>query len=170
MSVENIETILAYVIPAMIIGVALWVAISLYVWQRRKVLNLTVAETVKQSGTRPDFLSVDAEARQAKLDGGAAFDKHIAERDTPRPDPAPTATKCSGLVKVVTVIFALITLVTGIIGALLRVKIYDDAVRSLGVWENIETMVTTYPIGFAVALGIVAVSGFNTLRKLRAST
>ena len=167
MSAETIDSILAIAVPALIVAAILWLLAWFWSSRRRRALNLTTAETVRQPGAKPDFLTVDRGAQQAKMEGGAAFDAHVAARDAPPPDPAPVAEKCRGWAKAVTVLLALVTVLTGIVGALMRVEMYEEAVRRLGVWDNLVAIVTQYPLGFAVALGVVGVTGFNALRMVR---
>ena len=166
MSAEALESILALAVPAMISAAILWLVLWFWTYQRRRALNLTVAENVRRDDARPGFLTVDRDARQAKMEGGAAFDAQVAARDAP-PEAAPVADRCRGLAKVVTVLLALVTLLTGVVGALMRVEMYDEAVRRLGVWDNVVAIVTQYPLGFAIAVGIVGVTAFNALRMVR---
>ena len=167
MSAETIDSILALVVPIMIVAAILWLLAWFWSYRRRRALNLTTAETVRQSDAQPGFLKVDRDARQAKMEGGAAFDAHVAARDAPPPEVAPVAETCRGWAKVVTVLLALVTMLTGVVGALMRVEMYDEAVRRFGVWDNFVAIVTQYPLGFAIAVGIVGVTAFNALRMVR---
>lgn len=172
MSANVVQIVLSSAIPLMILATLVWLVLLGYLAYRRKVLNLAKAETVNTDVEKPAFLSVDHDGRQAKLDGGAKFDNYVSERDAPvappitKADDAPS--KYCAFAKLATIIFALITLVTGVVGAFMRVQLYDETVRSLGVWSNLQSMVKSYPVGFAFALCIVLVTAVNAVRMMDA--
>ena len=170
MSVTTIQFIMSVAVPVMFFAALTWVILFAYLSYRRKTLNLTQAESATQSISKPSFLSTDQEARQAKLDGGEQFDQYIAERDQPekrsRDESVEAPERCCVLAKALTVLFAIITLVTGAVGALMRVELYDETVRSLGVWSNLQAMIQAYPVGFAFAVCIVIVTGVNAMRMI----
>ena len=166
MSAETIDSVLSLVIPLMSFAALLWLIFWYLNYKRRRALNLTVAESARQDGVQPDFLKVDHDKRDAALRAGETFDAKIAARDAPQ-EPAPVVDKCRGAAKIVTILLALVTMLTGIVGALMRVEIYDEAVRRLGVWENMVAIITQYPLGFAIAVGIIAVTAFNAFRMVQ---
>lgn len=163
-----VESVLFWATTLIIVSAALWLVLWLYQSSRRKALNLTTTETVREAGVKPDFLTVDHEKRDAALRGGEAFDKHVAERDAPPPSETDeTISKCCGFARLMTIVLALVSLVTGVIGALMRVEAYDSAVRKYGAWDNAVQIISDYPVGFAVAIGVVGLVGFNFVRTLR---
>jgi len=163
-----VETFLNTATPLLIVGAIIWVILTILAATRRRALNLKTAETVSKTNTQPGFLKVDQAKRDAALQGGAAFDEHVANRDAPPLDPAQG--KARGLAGKCTVLLAILSLITGAIGALMRVEVYDQAVRKFGVWDNIVETVSNHTVGFVVAMAVIAVAAFNVFRTIQRGT
>jgi len=163
-----VDTVLSFATPALIVGAIIWVVLTIFDAMRKRALNITTAETVGKSDAQPGFLKVDQAKRDAALQGGAAFDAHVANRDIQATDP--TATKAKGLAGKCTVLLAVLSLLTGAIGALMRVEAYDSAIKKFGVWDNIVETVSNHTVGFVVAMCVIAVAVFNVVRALQRNT
>ncbi len=162
---ETLDTILFWATTALIVFAILWLLLWIYKTLRAKSLNLTDMQKVDQTDVQPDFLKVDHEKRQAALNGGEAFDRYVAERDAPPADKA--AHKCCLLAKALTITLAIASLATGIVGALMRVEAYDEAVKKYSAWDNLTALISKYPVGFTVAVAVICIVGFNFYRSLR---
>lgn len=163
-----VDTVLNLATPALIIGAAIWLILSILEVMRKRSLNLTTAETARASGAQPGFLKVDQAKRDAAMQGGAAFDAHVAQRDAPAPETGPV--KAKGLAGKCTVLLAILSLFTGIIGALMRVEAYDSAIKKFGIWDNVVETVSNHTVGFVVAMCVIAVAAFNVFRVIQRGT
>lgn len=144
-----------------------WLGSWLYDRARRRALNLTRAETVERPGARPDFLSVDHAGRARALEAGTAFEDQRAQAPAPGPDrPVSRTTR---LARIAAVGMAVLSLITGVLGALMRIRVYDEVARDFGVWDRAVAIVSQHPIGFAVALGVIAVVARNFILSVRSA-
>jgi len=159
------EAVLSYLIPLLIVCCVIWIGFTILDGMRNRAFNLTTSETVGGSSSdRPDFLKVDHEKREAALRGGEAFDAHVQKRDAS--SEAVSSSARTGIAGKCTVLLAILSLVTGAIGALMRVEAYDNAVRKFGIWDNVVETVSNHPVGFVVAMAVIAVAAFNVFRAI----
>lgn len=163
-----IDQALSWATTLIIATAAIWLALWLYQSMRQKSLNLTTSEVVREQGVEPGFLKVDQEKRDAALKAGETFDRHVEDRDAPPPADDGVA-KYKGYARLLTIFLALVSLVTGTIGALMRIEAYDSAVERFGVWDNAMKIISEHPVGFAVAIGVIGIVAFNFVRSLRAN-
>jgi len=163
-----VDTVLSGVVPALILSALAWIALSVFDLMRKRALNLTTAETVSQNTNQPGFLKLDAEKRDAALKAGEAFDDYVVNRDTQSAVTEPT--KAKGIAGKCTVFLALLSLLTGAIGALMRVEAYDNAIKKFGVWDNVVETVSNHTVGFVVAMAVIAVAVFNVVRAIQRGT
>jgi len=165
MSAQLVDQAISWATTLIIATAAIWVALWIYQSMRQKSLNLTTSETVSRHGVEPGFLTVDQEKRDAALKAGEAFDHHVAERDAPTAEDG--VAKCKGYARLFTILLALVSLVTGTIGALMRIEAYDDAVKKFGVWDSATAIIAEHLVGFAIAIGVIGLVAFNFVRVLR---
>ena len=166
MNAETLDQILYWTTTVLTVFAVIWLVLWIYKSIRAKSLNLTDMQTVDDASARPDFLKVDHAKRDAALKAAEVFDRHVAQRDAPPVDKA--VNKYCLLAKAVTIVFAIASLATGVIGAVTRVKEYDEAVKKYGIWDNFVELVNAYPVGFVVAVVVICIVGFNFYRSLRA--
>lgn len=166
MNAETLDQILFWTTTVLTVFAVIWLVLWIYKSTRAKSLNLTDMQTVNDASARPDFLKVDHAKRDTALKAAEVFDRHVAQRDAPPVDKA--VNKYCLLAKAVTIVFAIASLATGIIGAVTRVKEYDEAVKKYGIWDNFVELVNAYPVGFVIAAVVICIVGFNFYRSLRA--
>ncbi len=165
MSAETSDQILFWVTTGLILFAVIWFLLWIYKTIRARSLNLTDMQSVRDKDVQPDFLKVDQENQVAALKAAEVFDRHVAQRDATPTDKA--AHKYCLLAKSLTIFLAIASLATGVVGAVARVKEYDEAVKKYGVWDNMVELVNAYPIGFVVAVVVICIVGFNFYRSLR---
>lgn len=139
------------------VTVAIWLAITVFVWWRRSASNLTpVNAASKNRKAQPDFLSVDSKARAEAMERGETFDKEIErrEREEARVEARkhrPRTTVSQRLARFVSFFMSLFTLATMIFGAIFQVSRMGSMMREYSTTERIVTVVQDHPISFTVA-------------------
>jgi len=139
------------------VSVAIWLAITVFVWWRRSASNLTPVNAArKNKDAQPDFLNVDNKARAEALKRGEAFDKEIERRtqqearDIARAggSKSSTARRVAGIVTFLMSVFSLATMVLGSIYSVSRM---GSMLRNFSTQERILHVVQTYPVSFTIA-------------------
>lgn len=139
------------------VTVAIWLAITVFVWWRRSASNLTpVNAASKNRKAQPDFLNVDSKARAEAMERGETFDKEIErrEREEARVEARkhrPRTTVSQRLARFVSFFMSLFTLATMIFGAIFQVSRMGSMMREYSTTERIVTVVQDHPISFTVA-------------------
>ena len=142
--------------------VAIWLAITVFVWWRRSASNLTPVNAANRSRkAQPDFLSVDNKARSEAMERGESFDKEIErrEREEARAEArkhGPRATVSQRVARFVSFFMSLFTLATMIFGAIFQVTRMGSMMREYSTIERMISVVQSHPISFTVA-GLVIV-------------
>ena len=151
------------------VSVAIWLAITIFVWWRRSASNLTPVNAAgKNKNAQPDFLKVDQSARSEAIERGESFDKEIERRERAEARAAarahqPRGTVSERLARFVSFFMSLFTLATMIFGAIFQVTRMGDMMReysTTGVNVGREvadlTVIQNHPISFTIA-GLVIV-------------
>src|SRR5687768_3481576 len=69
-------------IPITVAVAAIWLALSIFVYWRRRAANLTpVTAPRRNKDAQPDFLNVDHKARREAIERGEAFERELEERE-----------------------------------------------------------------------------------------
>ncbi|MEM1419884.1 MAG: hypothetical protein AAGF51_04595 [Pseudomonadota bacterium] len=151
---------------AVIVGL-IWLVLLTLDYLNRRAYNLTMADR-GGSGGDPGFLKVDKDKRDAAIAAGEDFDKKIEARDAAERAPTPSAAaQYLPIAKVVTAVFALLTMVTAVLGSVGRIEYYDEAVRRLSSWERFSEIVSNYWLGFVVVLLLIAIQVYQFVLQLR---
>lgn len=145
--------------------VAVWLAITVFVWWRRSASNLTPVNAAgKNEAAQPDFLKVDHKARGEAQAKGDAFGKALDKRERAeaaaragRPQRS-AAQKIAGLLSF---LMSLFTLATMIFGAIWQISRMGQMMREYSTLERLFAVVQNHPISFTVA---VLVIGFHVFR------
>ena len=144
------------------VSVAIWLAITIFVWWRRSASNLTPVNAAgKNKNAQPDFLKVDQSARSEAIERGESFDKEIERRERAEARAAarahqPRGTVSERLARFVSFYMSLFTLATMIFGAIFQVTRMGDMMREYSTTERILTVIQNHPISFTIA-GLVIV-------------
>lgn len=137
----------------------LWVVLKLAGLAMRRAYNLTPVATADSKNVKPDFLKVDHAARQQMIERGREFDRRQA----------------GGLAKATTatsfgvVASGFVTFVSAAFLAFGRVEELDATWRSLSAKDRFVAIIQTHPVGFTLALAMVAAAGVRWVRSFRAS-
>jgi len=143
------------------VTVAIWLAITVFVWWRRSASNLTpVNAASKNRKAQPDFLNVDNQARTAALERGETFDKEVERRER---EEARAAAKQRGskstpgqtVARFVSFLMSLFTLATMIFGAIFQVSRMGSIMKDYSTTERILSVIQSHPISFAVASAVI---------------
>jgi hypothetical protein len=138
--------------------VILWIILKILGYLMRRAYNLTPAATTKSKNLQPDFLKVDHAQREELIERGKQFDASLA----PPVEKAATAARFG-------VIFtALISFGSAAFFAVGRVEDYDATWRKLTAIDKFGAILKSHPVGFIIAILIVAgavVQLYLTVRK-----
>jgi hypothetical protein len=141
---------------------AVWLALSLFVYWRRRAANLTpVTAARKSKDAQPDFLNVDHEARRAAIERGEAFERQLEIREAEEAraaaaaalGPATSGRRLAKLAALVMSIFTLVTMIAGSIGNIGRMGEY---MQQLSAPERLLAVVRNHPIGTGVMVLVIA--------------
>ena len=154
---------------------ALWLALSLFVYWRRRAANLTPVTAPRMSkDAQPEFLKVDHKAREAAIERGEAFENQLEIREAEERraaeaavlGPATTGRRLAKFASVLMSLFTLATLIA-VIGRQCRPdgRIYADAVHS----GRLMAVITIIRFGTAVlaVVLVIAIYQYFDQRKWR---
>ncbi len=143
---------------------AIWLALSIFVYWRRRATNLTPVTAPRRSKkAQPDFLEVDHKARRAAMERGEAFERELQAREAEEArsgEAAGLRTAMTGtrLAKLATIIMSVFTLVTMIVGSILNIGKMGELMQTYSTTERIAAVIREHPVGSTVAV-IVIVAG-----------
>lgn len=149
-----------------IIAALLWALLSFIDWRHRKAYNLTVAERSGGSAKKPSFLSVDHEKRRAAMAGGQDFDAAIAARAAAEAPVSP-AGEGAAWARLAAIIGATLSLITSIVGALMRVEWMQANLERIGAWDRFVAIVSQNKLGFILATMMILAVVVDYVLKLR---
>lgn len=165
---ENVTQVLDLVTWALAIFGAVWLVTAVIGARHRRSYNLTHAESGGSKQIQPDFLTVDTAKREAAMARGEQYGAQLKAREAgpPRSPSSPVST-VSWWSRVLATTTALIGLLFTALTTLQRVSVTDSAVRDLGNWEKVRTLVGEHPIGATLCLAVIASNVYIGVRKLR---
>lgn len=139
---------------------AVWFALTLFVYMRRRASNLTSAHNAGvHKDASPDFLKVDHKAREAQIKRGENFEKELTEREKEEAKAAHAHDKqtkqvsmLQRIASVATVLFSVFSLVSTLLGVVTTVDRMNQQISKSDVL--LQTM-TKYPIPFAVCIFVI---------------
>lgn len=165
---ENVTQVLDLMTWALVIFGAAWLVTSVIGAMYRRSYNLTHAESGRSKKIQPDFLTVDRGKREAARARGDRYGAELTAREAgPRRSPASPVSAVSWWSRVLATATALIGLLFTALTTLQRVSSTDAAVRELGNWEKLKTLVSEHPVGAALCLAVIASNVYIGVRKLR---
>lgn len=150
-----------------VIAAAIWLALSLFVWWRRKAANLTVVSSAdKSKSAQPDFLNVDHKARREAIERGEAFERQLDAREAEEARTAALAslkpaTTGRRIAQLVTLLMSLFTMATAVIGSIMDVSRMSEYMQRLSAPERIMAVIEANPIGTIVVVLVVAATIFK---------
>ncbi len=130
----------------------LWLLLSAFAYLRDRAYRITRAESTRAKAVSLDFTRVDSEAREAAMQRGKRFDEALADR---QPDHQDTAGKAFNITNIAIFFVSLITLISGVLGAVMRIGPTQRFFESLDAWDRYVAILQEYKIGFAVAFLII---------------
>ncbi len=165
---ENINQILDIVTWGLVIFGVAWLVTSVLGAMNRRAYNLTHAESGGSKKIEPDFLKVDKAKREAAIARGERYDEQLAKREAPaRPaNPVSAAGTWSRIAASAT---ALIGVVFTAVTTMQRVGVTDEAVRDLGNWEKLKTIISQHQMGAVLCLAVIASNVYIVVRKMQKS-
>ena len=137
--------------------IALWVVLKAAGFFVRKSYNLTPAATAASRDVRPDFLKVDRGAQERMVERGRAFDA----------PPAPPLVRATRVAGAGVVLSGVISFVSAAFLAFGRIEELDATWRDLSVQDRFVTIVRSHPVGFGLALAMVAAALVRVVMSLR---
>jgi len=143
----------------------LWLSLSAFTYLRDRAYRITRAESTRAKGVSLDFTRVDSEAREAAIQRGKRFDEALVDHPS---DHRSTTARAFNLTNIAMIFVSLVTLISGVLGAVMRIGPTQRFFESLNAWDRYVAILQEYKIGFAVAfLVIIAqlVRFFITLRR-----
>ena len=149
------------------VSVAIWIAVTIFVWWRRRASNLTPVNAAQANdNAAPDFLSVDKKARDQAEKRGEAFDKALEEEERAAAMAAARGgrtqrTMSQRLAGLLSFFMSLFTLATMIFGAIWQVSRMGQLMEEYSTVERIATVVQNHPVSFSVAALVI---GFHVFR------
>lgn len=152
---------------ATIAAAAIWLALSLFVYWRRRAANLTpVTAPSRSKAAQPDFLNVDHAARREAIERGEAFERQLEireaeERRTAAAAALKPATTGRRLAKIVTFIMSVFTLGTAVVGSIMDVSRMSGHLEQLSAPERLMEIIRAHPIGTAVVVTVIAGTVFK---------
>lgn len=150
---------------------AIWLALSLFVYWRRRAANLTpVTAPGKNKAAQPDFLNVDHEARKAAIERGEAFERQLEAREAEEARSAErvalgTATTGRRLAKIASLVMSLFTLGAVIVGSIGNVGRMGEYMQQLSAPERIIEVIRSHPIGTAVLVLVIAAAVYQYVHE-----
>lgn len=148
-SIQVPPEVAAWIDKAIVVFLALfflWAVLKLFGYALRRSYNLTPVATAPGKDIRPDFLDVDHRAQKQMLDRGREFERSRAT----------TIEKAARVTNYGVVISGVLTFLTAALMAFGQVEELDQTWRDLSTKDRFVAIVESHPIGFAIALAIVA--------------
>ncbi len=147
-----------------IIAAAIWLALAVFVYWRRRAANLTpVTAPGKSKSAQPDFLNVDHKARREAIDRGEAFERQLDVREAEEAKTAAAAALKPAMTgrriaKIVTFLMSIFTMGTAVIGSIMDVSRMSSYMAELSAPERVLAVIRAHPVGTAVVLFVVGVT------------
>ncbi len=154
------------------VGVAaLWLALSIFVYWRRRAANLTpVTAPRPNKHAQPDFLNVDHKARAEAIERGEAFERELEAREAEEARLAASlggATNAGRLARLASVVMSVFTLTMMILGSIMNIGKMGELMQQYSTGERIAAVVRNHPIGTAVIAVVVAAALFQFFNERR---
>jgi len=143
----------------LIIAALLWLVMMAARYFHRRAYNLSPVESAGKGKTRPDFLSVDHEARGAQMAGGRAVE---APAQTPE-----RYSRALGLARITATAMAFVSFLSAVLFSIMRIEAFEAAWQRVTAWERFVAIVQEYPVGFAIAVVLMMSAFVRLLRTVR---
>ncbi len=156
------------------VGVAaLWLALAIFVYWRRRAANLTPVTAPRPSkDAQPDFLNVDHKARRAAIERGEAFERELDEREAEEARRAEmvalgSATTAGRFARIASLIMSIFTLATMVLGSIMNIGKMGEMMQQYSTGERIAAVVRAHPIGTAVIVLVIVAALFQFFTERR---
>jgi hypothetical protein len=152
---------------------AIWLALSLFVYWRRRAANLTPVTAARRSkDAQPDFLKVDHKARRAAIERGEAFERQLEEREAEEARTAALAalapaTTAGRLARLAALVMSVFTLATMIFGTIFNIGKMGEIMQEFSTAERLSAIVRTHPIGTAVVVLVIVAALYQFFQERR---
>lgn len=140
--------------------VAVWLVATLFIYMRRRAVNLTSASGAKvQKDVAPDFLTVDHKAREAAMKRGEAYDDKLTEREKAAAAGQPQASKpksnlslLQALSGMASLLFSIFSLVGALFGVITQV---DRMGLQISKADKLMLLIQKYPIPTVICVLVI---------------
>ena len=152
---------------------AIWLALSIFVYWRRRAANLTpVTAPRPNKKAQPDFLNVDHQARREAIARGEAFEEKLQEREAEEARLAAlaalgTATSAGRLARLASLVMSVFTLTMMVLGAMMNIGKMGELMQQYSTGEKIAAVVRNHPIGTAVLVLVIFAALFQFFNERR---
>ena len=155
-----------------VVVAAIWLALSVFVWWRRRAANLTPVTAARRSkSAQPEFLKVDHDARRAAIERGEAFERQLEIREAEEARAAMAAlapaTTAGRLARIAALVMSLFTLVSIVIGAMLNIGRMGELMQQYSSAERIAAVIRNHPVGTAVLVLVILAALYQFFQERR---
>ena len=160
-------------IPITVAVAAIWLALSIFVYWRRRAANLTpVTAPRPNKDAQPDFLNVDHKARREAIERGEAFERQLDEREAEEARLAAMAalggaTSAGRLARVASLVMSIFTLTMMVLGSMMNIGKMGELMQQYSTGERIAAVIRNHPIGTAVLVLVIAAALFQFFHERR---
>ncbi|MBX2826231.1 MAG: hypothetical protein KTR33_15965 [Gammaproteobacteria bacterium] len=165
---------LVYLTVAIAILVLARILIALARLFIRRRYNLTYAETAStKTPQAPSFLQVNSASRDALVARGATFDERMSAERNDSAAPAQTGETPETLdfyariSRFLSVIVAIVTLATSVVGAAASVELFDSVGQRFSGWDRFSELVRTHWIGAGIVALVILIEIYRFFGALR---
>lgn len=133
----------------LIVVVGLWLACKIGGYLYRRAYNLSAVETASGKPATPGFLKVDHEARGAQIKRGESFETERVANARQKVE------KLSGFATISRVAATLVAVLSSLSAIIFAFMRFEEAWRRLSAWDRLVAIVDAYPLGIALAVGVI---------------
>jgi hypothetical protein len=133
----------------LVVTVAVWVICKIGSYLYRRAYNLSAVESADGKVAKPDFLKVDHDARRAQINRGEAFETEVVANARKKEE------KLSGFASISRVAATLVAVLSSLSAIIFAFMRFEEAWRRLSAWDRLVAIVEAYPLGIALALGVI---------------
>lgn len=153
--------------------VAIWIAISVFVWWRRSASNLTPVSAASKRDITPDFLETDPKVRAEKIARGEAYDKVLDKRDADayreeRRKQIQNLSVMGRLARFIALGMSIFTLATMISGTIFQVSYMGALWERYSAGERLIMVVTKHPFSVSIGAAVILYHVISFVLKLSA--
>lgn len=157
-----------------IIAAAIWLALTIFVYWKRRAANLTPVTAARRSKkAQPEFLKVDHKARRAAIERGQAFERSLEQREEEEARAAALAAlkpaaRAGRVAKIAALITSVFTLIAMIFGTILNVGKMGELMQQYSTTQRLAAIIQNHPVGTTVAAVVIAAGLYQFFHERKA--